>query len=161
MAMPVLKLRHTPQLRIGVLASHPIVERALRDSLRSSKALRRLAAEVTPVSTSLPAECGQSYAVIIVDLTYVASDTDAIARKLRSTFSASKLVAVVSPKNDVVMFLQAGFSAVVPITVNFDNDLPCAISAVLSGSAWAPEPVMRDYAERVRGILESYSSVLS
>jgi NarL family two-component system response regulator LiaR len=99
---------------------------------------------------------GQCPAVVVVDTVFADnSSARTVAQEVRAKFPASKLVALASCREEhVIELLQVGFSAVVQITDKFDCDIASAIAAVLSGSIWVPESVIRDYSKLVQDTLE-------
>lgn len=139
--------------RIGILSCHPAVTRFLCDFLRRSRKLHRLISDAQPLNFD---DYGQRPCLIVVDT--VLADVSSIrtmARRTHAKFPASKLVGLASSGDErVIELLQLGFSAVVQITEQFECDITSAITEVLSGSIWVPEPAIRRYSMRVESTLE-------
>jgi DNA-binding NarL/FixJ family response regulator len=140
---------------VGILSSHPVVTRFLCDVLRRSRKLHELITDARPINLD---EGGDARCPSVVMLDTVIADCGSIStitQKVRAKFPGSKLVGLAScGEEHVFKLLQLGFNAAVQITDNFDRDITSAITAVLSGSIWAPESAICDYSKRVRTILE-------
>jgi len=140
---------------VGVVSCHPLVNRFLCDLLRRSQKLRRLTTRAQPATLDGHGAAEHPCAVILDTVLADRGSSSAMAQKVRAKFPGSKLIALASSREEqVIELLQLGFSAVVQITDSFDRDIASAITAVLSGSVWAPEPAIRDYSKLVQSVLE-------
>lgn len=142
---------------IGVVSCHPVVTRFLCDFLRRSRRLHRFITDAHAVDLDKDGEA-QCPSVVLLDtvLEDCTSPTiEALARRVRRKLPATKLVGLAARGDEqVIRLLQLGCSGVVQFTEKFECDITSAITAVLSGSIWAPELAIRNYSKRVRLALE-------
>jgi len=132
-----------------------MVTRFLCDLLRKNRKLHQLITEAQPIGLDGDATA-QSPSIVILDTVLADSvSIDTMTHRVRAKFPDSKLIGLASCSEEHVFeLLRLGFTAVVQITDNFDRDITSAITAVLSGSIWAPESAVRNYSELVRTTLE-------
>jgi NarL family two-component system response regulator LiaR len=142
---------------IGVVSWHPLVTRFLCDFLRGSRRLRRFITGAQPVNLDKGGDA-QCPSVILLDTLLedrTSPGTEALARVLRRKFPSSKLIGLASHSDEqVIRLLQLGFSGVLQITNTFECDITSAVTAVLSGSIWAPDRAIRNYSGRIRAATE-------
>lgn len=147
----------SPASRVGVASFHPIVARFLCEFVKKSRELRQIVGSAGSInladSNNLHKE---SFTTILVDTVSANCDPRRISRKMLTRYPGCKLIALtLSREEDVIGILQSGFVAVVQVTDKLDHDLISAITAVLSGSVWAPESVICDYSKRMQWLLRS------
>jgi DNA-binding NarL/FixJ family response regulator len=141
--------------RVGVVSPHPLVTRFLCDLLRKSSKLHQLSIHAQAANLDADGATGCPPVVILDTVLTDRGSSSAMAQKVRAKFPGSKLVGLASCREEqVFQLLRLGFTAVVQITDNFDRDIASAITAVLSGSIWAPESAMRHYSDRLQSVLE-------
>jgi len=138
---------------IGILSPHPVVTRFLCELLNGSRRLHR---SITHAHALHLDGDGKTPSAIVVDtISPDLGSRDDMVRTLLKRFPDTRLVALTHPRDeDVIGMLRLGITAVVQITENLDEDLTCAIEAVLSGSIWAPQSAVREFSIRLNSVLE-------
>jgi DNA-binding NarL/FixJ family response regulator len=73
------------------------------------------------------------------------------------SFPQSKFVGLVDPRGaNIIELLRLGFSGVVQATSHVEAELSSAITAIQSGSVWAPESVLLEHARRVQSLMDGH-----
>jgi DNA-binding NarL/FixJ family response regulator len=137
----------------------------LSAAFRRHSRLRELASDAQSVSLESPHHDECPFLIIVDTLPLTLGGTVTAVRKVMGSFPRSKFAGLVDPtRGDVMELLRLGFSGVVQVTGNLEADLASAITAIQSGTIWAPEPVMVEHARRVQSLIGGYHeghSVLS
>jgi DNA-binding NarL/FixJ family response regulator len=140
---------------IQVVASHPLLASYVRRTLAADPELE---ARLVSVSAEDSSQELSGPRLFLLDCCSLAEELTEICNSLRRQCPGSKFLALVPPDrhNDQQMLRQlcAGIDGFVELSEAPENELCNAVRAIFSGHCWVPTPIVREFLNNAKMLLE-------
>jgi two-component system, NarL family, response regulator DegU len=142
---------------IRLLSSHPLLIRAVEETLSGAKGLPLRA---TPVS-AIPAGSGSNEppALFLLDACSSQIDLGPLAARCRAHSPGSKCIALLAPGKDSlpekIRLFFWGIDGFVELHETWQKELPRAIQSILDGQLWVPSEVLLAFVTHAKSVLDA------
>ncbi len=143
-------------LRVQIIAAHPLVAECLANLLAGSRRLTRRPA-LPPVTDLKQLPSPGEPRLFVIDALSLPLDLSSLMRLLRIRHPGSKFLVLVGPEAsteiELLRLLHRGIDGIVVCSDDWKERLPKALHAVLEGALWAPPRILFEYQRQVKLLL--------